>query len=313
MVIAILLDPFKVFFSYEDPYKDTFVTLNRENVVVNKFEEMYDKEQYDSFILGNSRSQAFHCTKWSEYLPFSAKTFHFDANGESILGIKNKLNFLHRNGVEIANVLIVLDEEILDFVEERESHIYTIHPKLSGGSNIHYYLKFLKKSLNMNFFFSFVEYKFLKKKREYMEGYIRHPNYHTFDPRTCDLFFDYENEISNDSIGYYSKKVKKGIFYNRENLRVDTMDLKIKAKNYLEDIAQVIKSQNTKYKIVISPLYNQRKLSQKKMTFLKDLFGQENIYDFSGKNELNESIGNFYESSHYRPFIANRILEKIYN
>lgn len=312
MIIAILLDPFKVFFDYEDPYKDTFVTLNRENVVVERFEELYNEWHYNSFIFGNSRSQAFHCLEWMKYLPDNAKPFHFDTNGESILGIKNKLNFLQREDVNLNNALLVLDEQILNFVEERESHIYSIHPKLSGGSNIHYYAKFLKKSLNPSFFAAYTDYKLFDEKRDYMEGYIRSPNYHSYSPQTADVYFHYEEEIKNDSIAYYKDKIKKGIFFNRTGLKKDTADLKPKAKEYLKEIAQILKSQKSQFKIVLSPLYNQRKLSQKKVAYLERLFGVENIYNFSGKNDYNELIGNFYESSHYRPFIAKKIMAEIY-
>jgi len=40
--------------------------------------------------------------------------------------------------------------------------------------------------------------------------------------------------------------------------------------------------------------------------------GKKNVYDFSGKNKLTTPIGNYYETSHYRPHVANKIMELIY-
>ena len=172
LVSLIFLDPFKVYFDYENPYKDSFVTLNRENVSVEFFKKNYDKERYDSFIFGNSRSQAYHCHNWLPYLSNGSKPYHFDANGEGVIGIRNKLKFLNAQEAKINNVLIVLDEDILNRIVEQKSHIYTIHPDLSDRSYLSYYSKFLKKSLNLYFLSSFLDYKLNGVKRDYMEGYI---------------------------------------------------------------------------------------------------------------------------------------------
>jgi len=45
---------------------------------------------------------------------------------------------------------------------------------------------------------------------------------------------------------------------------------------------------------------------------LEQIFGRENLFNFSGKNKLTESISNFYESSHYRPHVANEIMSIVY-
>jgi len=45
---------------------------------------------------------------------------------------------------------------------------------------------------------------------------------------------------------------------------------------------------------------------------LIDVFQKENVFDYSGKNEWTEPIGNFYETSHYRPFVARRIMSQVY-
>ena len=67
-----------------------------------------------------------------------------------------------------------------------------------------------------------------------------------------------------------------------------------------------------KYKIVLSPLYEQEKLSPDDFKLLKTLFG-DNLYDFTGKNTFTDSKYNYYEQSHYRTTVGDSILSIIYH
>ncbi len=78
-------------------------------------------------------------------------------------------------------------------------------------------------------------------------------------------------------------------------------------------MAKILKENNTKYKIIISPLYNQIPLSNGRKEILFNIFKEENIYDFSGENCYTKFIYNYYETSHYRKFIGDKILDKVYN
>ena len=102
------------------------------------------------------------------------------------------------------------------------------------------------------------------------------------------------------------------MFYDRSSLPKDTTGVLNVAKECLVEVGKILEDINTNYKIVISPLYNQRKMSLKKLDFLESIFGKENIYNFSGINDFNQNVGAFYEASHYRPYIANQIMKEIY-
>ena len=69
----------------------------------------------------------------------------------------------------------------------------------------------------------------------------------------------------------------------------------------------------TNYRIIISPLYNQIKLNNQDLDYLKQLFGKDNVFDFSGINKFTKDYNNYYESSHYRPHIAREIMQLIYH
>ena len=66
-------------------------------------------------------------------------------------------------------------------------------------------------------------------------------------------------------------------------------------------------------KIIISPVYDQIPIEEEQIELLEQIFGEENIYNFSEKNKFTESIYNFYEASDCRPHVANKIMDIIYN
>jgi len=80
----------------------------------------------------------------------------------------------------------------------------------------------------------------------------------------------------------------------------------------LNDMASIFHKQKTDYRIVISPLYDQLKLNAGDLETLRRIFGTENVYDFSGINEITKDYHNYYENSHYRPHVCTSILDEIY-
>ena len=80
----------------------------------------------------------------------------------------------------------------------------------------------------------------------------------------------------------------------------------------LENIHSIFKKHNSDVRIVISPLYNQKKLNEKDLAYLKNLFGTERVFDFSGINKITNDYNNYYEASHYRPHVSRELMEIIY-
>jgi hypothetical protein len=80
----------------------------------------------------------------------------------------------------------------------------------------------------------------------------------------------------------------------------------------LQSISKIFRKHNTNFKIIISPLYDQVKIAPRDLNMLNKIFKRENVFDFSGINQYTSDFHNYYETSHYRPIIAEKILEKIY-
>ncbi|MFT5386796.1 MAG: hypothetical protein ACI81W_004214, partial [Saprospiraceae bacterium] len=106
VVTFLILDPFKVFYDYDSYYKNNLVTLNRESVCLRTYNKYREQEQFDSFIFGSSRSQAFKCEQWQSHLSQESKLFHFDAGGEGVYGVRNKVKYIDSIGSKLNNALV---------------------------------------------------------------------------------------------------------------------------------------------------------------------------------------------------------------
>jgi hypothetical protein len=312
--LGIIMDPFKVFFYHEEFYKGNFVALNSEMVCLKLFERNNYEQQYNSFIFGSSRSQAFKVSDWLKYLPPNSVGFHFDASGEGLYGIYNKLKFIDKCGNNIYNVLIVLDDSTMNSTENRKGHLFISPPALSGESIIIYYLEFIKANLNPRFLIGYFDYSLFGIYRKYMSYFFsRSEYYHTLNNLTGDLSYGYDQMIQKGEKAYYDKLIKEGVFYDREIISSTKHQITNEEVILLQKIHDILVTHETDYRIVISPLYDQIPFTAERMENLRNIFDANRIYDFSGVNEFTGSIYNYYETSHYRPHVGKRILEIIYN
>jgi hypothetical protein len=308
-------DPYKVYKPYNNFYDNAIVYLNREHVCLELLKNNNKRQKYNSFILGSSRSLAYTVPEWKKHLNNTVVGFHFDATGEGIYGIYNKLLFLQSKKNAIKNVLIVLDYNTLTTVKNRKGHLSISPPELSRESLFSYYKEYVFATANFNFISEYIKHKYLNlsiKKPQYIVQKTKFAN--EYDDITGDVYFGTEKKIKQNELKYYSKLQNEGVFYTRlVNLNIVKEEpISSEESKLLFLIHRILIQEKSNYKIVISPLYNQKKLSSERVQLLITIFGKSNVHDFSGKNELTESIYNFYETSHYRPHVANKIMDSIY-
>jgi hypothetical protein len=309
-----IIDVFKFFGEYDNYYKDSYVSINREHVCLKTLSKNREHQNYNSFIFGSSRSQAFKTSDWVEYLDSSASPFHFDASGEGIFGISNKVKYLDKLGDSINNALVILDRTVLSLTQSRNGHLFIPNPDISEESWMDYYITIFKAKMNPKFALAYLDYSMFKEYRTYMGKFIikeKYPN--SYDSITCDLWYGKDQQIKNDSINYYNNLIKRKIFYNRPT--VDRLKLKLTdlEKEQLQSIKQIFDKHETNYKIIISPVYNQIEMEKDQCKLLDEIFQPQNVFNYSGINRYTEPVGNYYESSHFRPSVSKSILEEIYS
>jgi hypothetical protein len=318
VIIYLLADPFKVIRDYPSFYKSgypNYITLNRDYISTTTFDKYYSKNNYNSFILGNSRSIFYEVKDWKTHLNrVVASCFHFDASGENLYGIYKKVKYLDGKVSNIDNVLLILDYTTLSGTEPKKGHLVIISPQLENGKNIfEFHLEFLKAFFNPKFLFAFIDFNLFGKIRNYMKYaslFSETPIFYELISNEERLQY-FESMIDKDENLYYGQK--KLIFYQRSGkVEYSPPCIRDKQKMYLEKIKNIFDKHKTNYKIIINPLYDQIGLNQDDVKSLCGIFGTENVFDFSGINEFTSNYRNYYEASHYRPHVARKIMEEIY-
>jgi hypothetical protein len=309
MFVFIGLDPMKVFKSYDNPVEKGVLMNDR------LFKIRYLKTtntRYNSFILGSSRSNAFKIDNWLKVLNDSnAIGYHLGVNDETLYGMYGKINFLNDNNCKIKNVFILLDNRVLSLTKNHKAHVFAETPEITGETKIEFYKDFL---------FAFLDPLFLKEYFSYMitnqvknEGQRLWDPGFTFNKVTGDIFYSrMDSLIAKDSVEYYIGK--KSVFYSREQIIEGEQKGTINKDGslLLNQIMSVLKTHNSNYKLVITPNYDQIPICKSDLKIINEIFGKENVYDFSGINEITQETGNYYEERHFKPSIADSIMHLIY-
>ncbi len=310
-----ILDPFKVLYQYDRFFENNakaYIVLNQDYVSTKTFDTKYKSEKYNSFIFGNSRSIFYQISNWKDNIGQNNNCFHFDASGESLYALHKKILYVDSKKINLENVLLVLDNDILKKEKPGKGPLFQISPQLINNDNfLSFHLTYLKAFCTTTFFIPTTYFILTNKVPPFMKSRLDYRP-RSYDPITNELQFEIFERMIDE--GKYYTKERTNVFYDRDTIQIYARPSINSFQNLmLNDINDIFIKHNTNYKIIISPLYNQIKLNSKDLKFLNNLFGKENVFDFSGINNYTKNYKNFYETSHYRPQVTREILNEIYN
>lgn len=317
LVAYMVMDPFKVIWTYADYYPSQAsggIALNPAFVATQTYRQQADDEHYNAFIFGNSRSIYYPVRDWQRCLPTdSLRPFHYDAASESLLGLWLKVRFLDRQQATLDHVLIVTDASMLAKTDCDHWHLCETPPALTGNRNLltFHWLNF-RAFLNPEYMLALFDYSLFHQLRPYMlRKHLLSEDLFRYDRRTNECDFLPTERL-----------IEAGQYYTPERLAVfegaqfpDSTSPSVigpEQRLLLDSIAAVFQRHQTACQIVISPLYNQVRLHPADLATLSQIFGIDHVHDFSGPNRWNADLHNYYEISHYRPHVARQILEQIY-
>lgn len=304
-----IFDPFHVLKNYQHYGSNYLKTFNRNRLSTQTYLNYKDKEGFDSFIFGSSRSSAFQTQDWAPYLK-GGKPFHFDAFNDNISGIRGKLEFIDKNGSPIKNALIIIDPDTFsEQYDESESIVHHKDYRWTEESALSYHTRFFKAYFKKKYFISYLDLKIFNTYRPaYMDEFFKFKYYYT-TPENNFLFPENIEKIKADSLTYYQDPE----FYGRKQ-NPPMMDRQI-MKHHLPDLRKIdslFKKHGTHYKIVLGPTFDQRDYHPIDIQILNIYFGKNNVYNYTGKNYITDDIRNYYEISHYKPIAGKMILRDIY-
>lgn len=307
-------DPFKSLYYYDTYYDQSepmFINNNRGFVSTQMFIQNKDKYHFDSFIFGSSRSGFYRVAQWKKYLPEDSHCFHFDGYGESLYLIYNKILFLNKHD-SIKNALICIDQMVLEQVEPFYDHLHFLPPALVEYDNyFSFQFSHIRSYLEPSFFKAYWDYFFTRKVKPYMiESLVFEEKAYDYDISTNETGLSNGEWTPYDSTYYTPEKLQR--FKNRKNNELYYKpSLKSEQIRMLSEIKRIFDEQNTNYRIVINPVYDQKKFCETDMAILDSIFG-DNLYDFSGINTYTQDYRNYNDLSHFKPYIASDVMRIMY-
>lgn len=315
--IYVAADPFKVIHWYDPIYTGDVVgevSLNRDYIGTVTLLNNYQERRYDSFVLGNSRSFIYGTDDWKTYLPAGSSCYHYNAPGEVLHAITKKVEFIDNLGLPIKNVLLVLDNGILQQKEVKKGHIFMMSPQLADNENLfEFHLASLKAFVNPSFLRAYADFRFTGKVKPYMlEGGMLNRSQRTYNVASNELKMDYYEDLIER--GEYFTPERMAVFYARDSVETEHPQfIDEQQKQELQAMHRIFEKHGTNCKVIISPGYDQRKLHNSDLQYLRELFGAQHIFDFSGKNPYTEDYRNHYEQFHYRATVARDIMNEVYS
>jgi len=298
VLIYVISDPFKTNkkFNLADVN-----TLNREYLSTELYLKNEKSQQYNSFIFGSSKGCGLNTYKWKSHLPEGSRQFLFQAWGETITGIYQKINFLDKRKVNVENAIILIDiPTSFSKIQEPTTAIELKHYKLSGRSKLHFhttlFVEFLKPS------------EILKAIGEIFQ---KPENKINFDTLSND--WNKSSRLNWSKIPEQDSTLNKMRFGKRPKTEQQSRSLITpEFEDILHKIAQLLKKHKTNFKIIITPAYNQIGINEDDLALIEKIFMKENVYDFSGKNLLTEDKYNFSDINHFDEIVGWKMLDEIY-
>ena len=313
----VYLDPFRVvhpsdpFFDMEDPMH---VGWNKGFVSTEAFKNHHQTEHYDSYIFGSSLSIGYQAEEWSKYVGKSARIFHFDGSTESFTGIIKKIRYINKCGETVKNALIVADPTIFARDDDKESHLFAQHPDITPQWDfIQFQWLFFKLFMNREFLTNYIDMRTNGLTPKMVAIGIFTKEIPDYDVKTNEEKYPfYEKELAENEEQYYAKRDS---FFGRnysESIVIPPMFTEKNIENF-KTLKGLFEKNSTNYKIIIHPMYKLNTLCEKDRNILYDIFGKENLYDFSGANEFSLDKHNYYDqNSHPRPGLCNKLMKIVY-
>lgn len=314
LISFFILDPFKILYEY-DNYSASFFQLNRDVISSKTFLKNYDKYKYNSYIFGSSRTVAFKTWDWTSILDTSDIPFSFDASNENIYGMFSKIKYLEESNVKINNALLVFCPDVtFDKSSTQMGHVFIKYPLISNTSWLNFYLSFLNAWFDKMFFIKFIDYSLFRTKRNYLMDVTDFRKIDYLSGSNDQVLVTQDQELRNAPDEYYNKLLSMNQFYDQfDESKFLNDQINEEESHILRDIKKIFTKNNTKFKVIIGPLFSKLKFSEIDLTIIKTIFGSENVFDFSGINQITTNYRNYYERSHYRPEVGRQILEIIYS
>lgn len=313
VAIYVITDPFKTLRPFSTSYFDN---TNRDYLSSELFLKNNPIYHYNSFIFGSSACCGFNTYHWKHYLPLGASQFLFQAWGETLTGIEQKIEYVDKNGNSIDNAIVLFNIPGTFGKQQLPIEVLSIkHYRFSGQSKLAFQARLFEG-------FAQKPSKWFSSIKQYFNPCIEVFPADTIsnDWGIGNRNLDISVQPPKDSLTSCSATVRS-VFLKEIEGKTD-LDLKENEPQItstflgqLKHIKAIFDKHHTDYKIVISPAYcyTHPKINVKDLEILQDIFGKERVFDYSGKNDITTDCYNYSDPNHFGLSVGWQIIEDIYN
>ena len=297
MSVNYLVDPFDIFHTS---------ILKHQHQVNERFAkiEFLDKnnKKFNGYMFGSSRIGTTYPSSIEKYIP-NSKIYNLTMASANLYDYMMNLKYFVKKQYPINTIYLQLDIENMNQYGKFESIFYKkLHPYVLDESLPWFYTQHLIGLFPMN-----------------IKGKINKNLHYDYENRT-DYFLDIgmwtkpgkEQHLINDCKSYVENEPEFHLNYKRK-VKYRTAKGSMSA---LSEIKSICQKHNIKLYVFITP-HNQNMMDtfvlDDYLKYIKDISEITDFYDFSGYNSITTNNCNYYESSHYRPYIGELIAARIFN
>lgn len=313
MAVYIIFDPFRVLWSHDfaNYYsRSAPVEANRDYASLQIFLKRNPQQHYDSFMLGSSRSFPLHAATWKKFVP-DMRPFHYPAATENLYGIYRKVKFLEERKIPLRHVIIEINILNLYDISARQTYMHRLPRELTGESWLAFQKTFLSSYFHDLFFVKYGLFLITGQVFPFARDALGSWGRAELDPITNDFFFlAEERELAENEEAYYVRRA--AIFQRGPKDFCYSKVIWPEQQKLLEEIREIFVQNGTDFRIMIPPAYDQICTSAEDTATLHRIFGASNVFDFSGVNEWTADMKNFYDATHVRPLVGDKLIEAMY-
>jgi len=291
-LVNLFIDPYNIF--HLSSIREGYTSNDR----FNKIEHILSRpDKYDSVIVGSSRMGVFTPKQIEQFRP-GKRYYNLSVYGGDALDIKRMLQTLINENVQLKEVFMGID--LFPYIQAKQSAnpSYRHHPRVTGESRLHYFSRYL---FAPSLFHSALKLYHQRKLTpdivvDYQTGTFQLPDY---DRRIQENHTQYIAE----KFGAQVEKRKTGVSWYEP------------AFNDLTDLVALLQRHNIKLIAFIHPHHAQEALRaftpenhREFVERITSIVGE--LPDFSINWQSQHDY--FYDTSHYRPELAQIVLEKIF-
>ncbi len=279
-------------------------TWNKKYLNVNvrflKFEHLIKaRGPYDAFIVGSSRANFMDV-----HLASRLSGLHYyslASAAEQLDRIHRKLEWLKEQGMPVRQVILALDFDFMFLADDlTETTLVTKeHPAVSGESVTDFYLPYVIQFDGNNWKKLFKEVVIQKK-----------PVRFTFETSTGHWFYpDRDQDIARDPEKYLKERFSYEIPYERGDHRMPVNLARLMV------LVRFLDEERIPRIVVINPYHHyafENFSKEEYRTWLKEVVAICGaVWDFSGLNPVTQDDHLYYESSHFRWPVGDRVLKRV--